>query len=264
MRLVLTAAFLSLILPRVSFAQTAVPWQTLERDLEYSRISLANSGLFDSPLTLLRTGLRRFRVAVISASEFGWQRATVRNICRAARATVCVNANFFDQDGEPLGLVISKGVVRHRLQQGGQTLTAVLQSTRRGVSIVPRAQFDGAAVLEAVQAGPRLVVNGAAVEGIRESEHTGRAGVCIDSQGRLVLFALSSGVRGLTLVQLQALLLSETVRCNDALNFDGGASAQLYVKHASGPESEALSVAGYDEVPVALALFPIGDDPANP
>jgi exopolysaccharide biosynthesis protein len=185
-------------------------------------------------------------------------RAEVKTLCRLAKASVCINANFFDEAGDPLGVVMSRGIVHHKIHGSGRTLTGIIQSTRQGISIIPRQAFTGAAVLDAVQAGPRLVVDGVRSKDITDLTRTGRSAVCLDQQGRLILVASSAGFRGLTFSELQDLLLDENVGCKTALNLDGGGSAQLFVSPTTGgkPNSaEAISLNGFDQVPVALALF---------
>jgi len=209
-------------------------------------------------MTLIRANNKSVRVSVIRAAEFGLKRATAQTLCKASGASVCVNANFFDEKGDPLGLIISHGILHHKLHQGGKTLTGIFQVTRLNAGIINRSEFVQGNVLEAVQAGPRLIVKGAAVTGLKDESSSGRSGICIDKDDRIVLFAGYFRFPGVTLSDIQAILKTDPIHCIEALNFDGGGSAQLYVnpeKIDSLNNQPKLSIEGFDEVPVVLGLF---------
>jgi uncharacterized protein YigE (DUF2233 family) len=237
----------------------SVQWQPLGNDLERSEFTFNVGAVFTSSIVLVRSELQRYRLRTIRASEFGWKRATVRALCRAAGATVCSNANFFDEQGKALGLVISRGIIHQKIHKGGSVLTGILFATSKSVKVLPRDAFSPSQAVEAVQSGPRLVSGAQPVSGLHDgSLSSNLSGACIDTQGRLVIFRVTSGVFGCTIRQLQNVLLSPLINCVDAINFDGGGSSQLYVSDdvPGGPDrrqEEFLS--GLDPVPVAVGLF---------
>ena len=241
-------------------AQDSAQWRTLGDDLEFAELSVSTRIFFSSKLTFLRTSLARYRVGLVRAAEFGWKRADVKTLCQASRAAVGINSNFFDEQGDPLGLVVTRGIMHQRIHQGGSTLTGVFQASRKRISIVNRSSFSREQALEALQAGPRLLASGQPVAGLRETlSLPKRAGVCIDSQGRLIFFAVSSRFFGLSLDTLQQTLRRPEIDCSDALNLDGGGSVQLYVSGklpGAAHETAEISITGDDQVPVILALFP--------
>jgi exopolysaccharide biosynthesis protein len=207
---------------------------------------------------MVRSSLTQVRIRLIRAAEFGLERAEVRTLCRLARASACINASFFDESGQPLGLLVSRGVLLQPLHRTGRTLTGVLKITRAGVDVVPRSEFQMANVLEALQAGPRLVVDGSIVPGLESSARSGRSAVCRDAQNRVILASSSAGFRGLTLKELQTLLLHPKVNCVSALNLDGGGSAQIFIAPRDSSTSRTSVVVannGFDPIPVALGLF---------
>lgn len=85
----------------------------------------------------------------------------------------------------------------------------------------------------------------------------------MDKQGRLIFFCSSSSLGGLTIERLQTVLLSKGIECHEALNLDGGGSAQMFLGQVSGvkrsPEQDQdrpiFDLPGGDEVPVVLALI---------
>jgi exopolysaccharide biosynthesis protein len=234
------------------------PWTTLAEDLEVREVSYPSGSLFPARLIFLRSALKRFNVGVVRAADFGMTRSTVKDLVNRSKAVAGINANFFVDSGQPLGLVISRAILHGKLHRGGKALTGIFQSGRLGMSVVGREEFSPTSVVEAVQAGPRLLIKGKKVPGVHTASYSRRAGVCIDREGRLNLFCVSSGLLGLTVGQLQELLARDDVGCVDALNLDGGGSAQLYVSKTLPREEleEEILVQGSDPVPVILALFP--------
>jgi len=255
----IVAAILLGALPlRDAHAQTADTdsWRRIAPDLETTS---ASTGAFSADLILVRSRLERYRVGVVQATDHGVQRASVRRLVEATGAILGINANFFDEAGRPLGLVTSQGAVRQRLHGGGRTLTGVFAVDGRGPRIDSRISYSPVGVQEAIQAGPRLVTQGVPTAGLKSSGAAARrAGVCLDRENRLIFFAASSGFLGLTLEELQRILTRPEIDCRDALNLDGGGSAQLYVSPgvvAGGLRTAEIFIPGADEVPVMLGLF---------
>jgi uncharacterized protein YigE (DUF2233 family) len=235
-------------------------WEHITEDLEIAQVTVPVNSLLSSELLFLRTSLQRYRVAILQASDFGWRRTTVAALGKASKAAVAINANFFDEQGRPLGLVLSRGILSQGIHKGGSTLSGIFQSGTAGLNILNRSDFIPAGVSDAIQAGPRLVHDGGKVRGIREpSSFSRRSGVCLDAQGRLLIFGVSSGLLGVSLEQLQDELLRPAIGCVEALNLDGGGSAQLWISGAlpGAPSGfEEIFIQATDSVPVALALVP--------
>ena len=231
-------------------------WIRVADDLDPATVDISGAGFFSSTAILLRTSLERYQVRVIRAAEFGWPRSDVRSLARASGSLITMNANFFDEQGHALGLIVSRGTLIQPLHKGGNTLTGVFQITPKGPQIVGRNQFALRGLLEAVQAGPRLIRDRAPTSTSEQSEPLSRrAGVCVDGKHRLILFCVGSGLSGVGFRELQTLL--QSVDCVDALNFDGGGSAQLYI-HSKLPGSaknqDEVFVRGHDDVPVVIGL----------
>lgn len=244
-------------------AQTSAPaWQLLAPDLETSEFGPEGDEMFSHKLRFLRTSLKKFRVGVLQASDFGSRRLDAKAVCLASKAAVCLNSNFFDEEGKALGLVVNRGITHQKIHAGGSLLNGIFQVSRRGYAISDRHAFDRNAAVEAVQAGPRLLANGRKLDNIRDkSSKSRRAGVCIDNSGRLLLFCSSSNIVGMSIESLQHTLVAGGIDCVDALNFDGGGSAQMYVRPYNSAsakvtaENAELFLAGSDEVPVFLSLL---------
>ena len=240
---------------RAESASLAI-WKPQGLGLDISQVEIPSKIFFKSHLTLLRFGLADYKIVVIRATDFGLTRATIKTLCQKARALACINANFFDEGGKPLGLVVTRGMTLQGLHRRGGTLTGVFQITRNSASIINRSEYNPEAVVEAIQAGPRLLAKSEKIPGLRESNSsTRRSGVCIDASNRIILYVMSTGFFGLSLENLREFLLSDSVQCTDAINLDGGGSAQLYaelmVDRDNGSKT-IFSVEGTDEIPIAL------------
>lgn len=260
-RMVITILFFSFVLS-VSTAHAApspLTWESAGDDLEILQYTFKTGMFSSSSMTAIRTSLSRYRLAVLRATELGLRRTTARALCKARHGIVCINANFFDEQGRPLGLVTSRGVIFQKLQRGGDTLTAVLAASRSSLQIVPRDQFSPIGITDAVQAGPRLLSKGHNVVGLKEPYFSANlSGACLDSKKRLVIYRVASGLFGCSLAQLQELLKHPEIQCEEALNFDGGGSSQLYISAAipgSRQGHEEIDLVGDDQVPVVVAFL---------
>lgn len=250
----------------ILFRANEFNWKKIHQDLEIAEYRLWPRNPFAPRLTLLRTSRQLLRVGVIRAQDFGELRSSVRHLSNSSRAAFAINANFFDEIGSPLGLVISRGTIHKGIHHGGGTLTGILKITRESIEIVDRDSFSFDGVIEAIQAGPRLLSNGESVVGLRDTTtYSRRSGVCIDSEKRLVFF-ITSGVVGMTIDQLTKALQARSINCIDALNLDGGGSAQMYLSDSLSESTPELAVMGSDRVPVVLGLFlrPPADYPITP
>ena len=151
-----------------------VKWEAIGKDLYLTRVALFPDAFLTPELLLLRVESSDYRIAVARASDYGELKSDVRSLARRSHALVGINANFFDENGKPLGIVISRGFLYHPLHKGGETLTGIFQVERNRMQIVQRGDFVPGAVLEAVQAGPRLINRGKRVTGQRDSFVTSR------------------------------------------------------------------------------------------
>jgi hypothetical protein len=259
-RLPLAAALLTLLMPLPAAAEGNFEqpvWQVIADDLQVARIPLWQHSLLTPELLLIRTKLLRYRVGVVQAVEFGSRKAHVLTLCHASQAIAGINANFFDERGSPLGLVLSRGFMYRSIHDQGHALTGILQVTRGGIEIVHRRDFAPHNVIEGIQAGPRLIVDRTRVTISQDSSYSRRAGICLDGHDRLIIY-ITAGVVGATTRQVQDALLAPEIDCVNALNLDGGGSAQLFVSHRlpnASPDLRDIVVHGADDVPVMLGLF---------
>jgi uncharacterized protein YigE (DUF2233 family) len=161
-----------------------------------------------------------------------------------------VNGGFFDAAEHPEGLVISEGALLSPLRDmlGGGVVTVTggrgALAAAEGFVAAPGTSF-------AVQARPRLVVDGAS--GIRKDDGRAaeRTALCLREQGRTLEIVVARGAaagRGPTLALLADMLVSRG--CSGALNLDGGPSTGVAWREAGktrvlsprGPLRHAIAV----------------------
>ena len=221
------------------------------------QVTVSTSAIFNAELLAFRTSLKDYKLGIIQASDFGSARESVKALAYQSKALLMINANFFDEQGRALGLVINRGVLRNPIHQGGNTLTGLITSSHLGIQISHRSDRLPSSVLEGAQAGPRLILKGKRLDDLTASDRTRRSAVCVDQEGALVI-VISSGLIGITLSELQTSLLSEDLKCWDALNLDGGGSSQIFVNLSSLlSDQEDIFISGRDPIPVALGLFAV-------
>ncbi|MEP7291078.1 MAG: phosphodiester glycosidase family protein [Chloroflexota bacterium] len=167
-------------------------------------------------------------------------------------AVAFINANFFDPQGNALGLVVADGIAYGQAYQG---MGGMLQVQNGGVRVRSTIlePYAGEALEQAVQAFPMLMTNGQASFANTQGDRISRRTVAAqDVQGRIVLIATSSLI-GMRLVDLSRYLASTDLQLVNAVNLDGGGSTLLALNVPGQPPYEVPSL---DAVPTVLAVYP--------
>lgn len=195
----------------------AAAWQQLAPGLGYLRY---NAPFGNGSVSAFRIDLQDYRLAAtVNKPPLTLSQQLVVN-----HAVLAINGGFFNRDGEPLGLRIS----------AGKTLSSyrpiswwpIFTVKQQHAAIISANQFNPKQHYDfAVQAGPRLLSNGALLS--FKQGLANRSALCIDRQGRVIVavsnhYALS--------LQAWASLLKQQFACYNALNLDGGHSSQLAAK----------------------------------
>ena len=195
-----------------------------------------------------RVDPRILRFRVVSATS--GKRDTVRSITRQEGLILGVNASYFDEKERPLGLLIDKG---KKIQKLRNVDWGVFQVTKAGAptivharDYVVRPDTDAA-----VQAGPRLVVDGKVLK--LKPQIARRTAVCVDRSERVVLVVTEGGLFLRDIAELMAKDVgSGGLGCKNALNLDGGPSTQA----AFTLGTDSWDLYGGSSVPVVLGIQP--------
>lgn len=189
---------------------------------------------------VLRLSLDEVELRLLSPAP-GSQGARVSAMGAAAGAILAVNASYFLADYTPLGLLVSGGRV---LQKPRKVDWGVFFVRDGHASLVHVRDVPDTAGMEfAVQAGPRLVVDGQPTR--LKPQRARRTMIGVDAQGRVVL-AVSA--LPLLLSEAAEFLVSQGVV--SALNLDGGPSSQLYYPQAG------VALESFSPVANAIGVFP--------
>lgn len=161
-----------------------------------------------------------------------------------SHARVVVNGGYFDAGNYPLGLRVASGRKSSDLRQANWGVFYIREG--RAYIAHTRDYKPSRKTWQAVQCGPRLVVNGRSTD--VKPQWGRRTGIGIDRQGRVVL-AIADGSVTLD-AWAREWASAEGLDCLNALNLDGGGSTQLAVNAGR----QKLSVPGLWPVPDALAF----------
>lgn len=233
-------------------------WKNINENLEILTIKDNSNAFFNGELILFRTNLKNYKLEVVKSTQTGKKIANVKYLANKLGADLVINANFFDENYEPIGLVITNGRETKKLHKGGKTLNGIVELGRKSINIKNRRTPLLLDTLWAVQAGPLLVLNNRVLNSFnKKNKQARRSGVCITPNNNLIIY-ISSGLRGFTLNETAQILVDKKVNCSRALNLDGGGSSQIFVKNESNKNinnGENIFIPGQEEIPVALALF---------
>jgi uncharacterized protein YigE (DUF2233 family) len=229
-------------------------WQRLEHGFETARYRIPfESSVVSSEVLLLRVDPVRYSIHVVPAIKTGSLSSDVKTITTRFGGIAGINGNFFDPEGRALGVVVSNFVEKQKVQRGGSVLSGVFFTDGKRFGIAHRDDFQSAGIAEALQAGPRLIVNHEPVQVKQPDSGTRRSGIAITRSQQIILYATTVRFPGATLGQIQTMLLSPELQIVDALNLDGGGSSQLFVAKL-GANNEEVDIAGGDPVPVGLVI----------
>ena len=244
--------------PKVSttlLVRKAGAWKPLDSGIEHRIITLERSDpSYSFDLNLVRFGRNRVFPRIISSGQFQLKSADAKTLGQRSGAVVTINANYFDEKGKPLAFLktatgeINRNVSKHALYTG-------VFGVRDSIPfIVHRDDFQLTQAQEAIQSGPLLLKQGAAMENIPGAgRYSRRAVIGIDKQQRLIVGVTDTVLGGLSFPELQELFSRAEwqLETTELLNLDGGGSAQLYIRTRSHEEF----ISGTSEVPVVIGFF---------
>jgi hypothetical protein len=212
--------------------------------------ALRTAGLDVTPEVTTVVGDDAYRLLVFSVRLAGARFRVIdldmgRDVAGAlasSGASLVVNGGFFDRAQRADGLVVSEGVM---IAPGSDALGGGVLAVAGGRgALFPTKGFAPQPGLDfAIQARPRLVVNGAANVKSDDGHAAERTALCLRDEGQtleLVVARGEVGGKGPVLSLLADMLVSRG--CQEALNLDGGPSTG--VAWRQGGEIHALAPRG--------------------
>ncbi|WP_051945913.1 phosphodiester glycosidase family protein [Verrucomicrobium sp. BvORR106] len=172
---------------------------------------------------------------------------------KALGAVAGCNGGYFTPEFQPLGLEVGDGV-RTGTWGRGPLLGGVLVVRQGRVSLLWRDEYaEQKGVTQLLQAGPRLVHAGQAIQGLEPTKRRARTFVLTDQAGKWAIGTCKS----VSLQELATLLatpgLFPEMPVKRALNLDGGSSTALWWRTSGG---EARGESEFGRVRNFLMLTP--------
>lgn len=228
---------------------TAEPaWQKLAEGVEY-RPGWVNEKP-EQLVQLVRFDPRRAELRHLSAPG---KQFSAQYLQRTQKALAVFNGGYFDEKGQPLGLLFAGRWIQPRAASGSAfggmfsligdqpelaPIFQISEAEYQEVRQSPRLRF-------LIQCGPRLLAAGEPVKGL-EKTTTRRTAIGFDNQGRVLLLA-SAPTFPMSFPKLQN-YLRDQLKLDWALNLDGGSSTQCSVRNR-------VENPGFSPIPFALGIF---------
>lgn len=207
--------------------KSAYVWSELQSGLHYATFSFDSGETARTTIHAFAIDPHLFRIdlAVADKNEAG---NTIATLARQSGAILAINGGFFADDHRSIGLLVRSGEIINK--QHGTSWWGIFSIEAEGPTIhQPHDYHPLPTTKMAIQAGPRLVVNGVVSPKLKE-EHDARSAIGITRSGD-VLFVVTEGA-GLTLGEFAERLVLPRwqggLECDNALNLDGGGSTQLF------------------------------------
>ncbi len=225
-------------------------WQTLAPGMEYAHLT-DFPGFPDGGLQVFRIDPAHYRFQSVNLNSGSDNAASVQEAMQKNKALIAINGGFFSPDYKSLGLRISDGQQTNAFKSTNWWGIFLVQGGKPEI-IAAKAYHADLKADFAIQAGPRLVVNGHIPKLAPTTDF--RTALGITNKGKVVLVA-TDGLLLSTSELATRMQKSESeggLACTDALNLDGGHSTQLYAHIADFN----LVVNSY--TPVADAVLVVG------
>jgi uncharacterized protein YigE (DUF2233 family) len=209
-----------------AFAKTS--WRELSTGLWYTKIPMPTM-TGNASVHAFRLDLKEYRLRLALAKEYEGQFATAQNLMLASKGVVGINGGFFSPELVSIGLRISEGELLSRFKPSHWWGVFYIENNR--AKIVSAGQYRSSTQIDfAVQAGPRLVVDGH-IPKLRPGV-ANRSALGIRRDGQVIVLAtqnvyLSTDELAKIMQRTEA---EEGLACWQAINLDGGSSTQLYAK----------------------------------
>ncbi|OGP10237.1 MAG: hypothetical protein A2048_01780 [Deltaproteobacteria bacterium GWA2_45_12] len=251
MRFVSSPKQISLLLFLIlSLSQTASAhhWQNVDKGLGYTVIQPASNDEGKLSLHAFKIDLKYFDLKPLFSSSLS-TRLPIKQMVLQTRAKVGANANFFDGTNQPLGLIIDNRKIVNPFKKISWWGIFLIENKIPAI-VHAHAFRQNPAITTAIQAGPRLVINGA-IPRLKPdlSRHTAFG---IQKNNHVILVVSQEPIEITELARIMAKPEKEGgLGCVNALNLDGGSSSQIYSKIGSFE----LDIPSYVGVPVGLGVF---------
>jgi uncharacterized protein YigE (DUF2233 family) len=225
-------------------------WQSVDEGFEFQTLQLASppyESIFQ--LQVLRVDPKKFEVRVIDSRAFGSDRLAIKALAQKTGALAAINGGFFTPDWKPLGLLIADGLEVNPLRRTDWGIF-IIQDGQPRIIHTNEYRYEKS-ISQALQVGPRLVVEGQEVRLKKQAARRSAIGI---TYGHQVVFLNTDHTEAYAQDLARIFRLPESqggLECRDAMSLDGGPSAQMFVdyKHLK------LQIPGGWGIPNGIGIF---------
>lgn len=165
-------------------------------------------------------------------------------------AVAAINGGFFDQQGEPVALLISNQQVfgYSYVDQGG--MFAIDEQGKPHLWSLADQPYDGTPFVQAIQGWPLLVrTNGEAAYTDDDGQRARRSAIALDRNGYVLLIVAPGAT--FSLAEWSQFLATADLDIEIAVNLDGGSSSSLIAQSDQG----GVRVDSFTPLPFALLIL---------
>jgi len=236
---------------------TAIPtldanWTSINAGLQYRRLSFKSSQNQDVSVLVARIDPTKatFKVKFTAGqakSIYDWALAL-------GGAALIVNGNYFDQSGNPIGLIATDGnLIGSSVGRSDSGMFQVVANSARVRSLYLEPFNNTEHFDQALQGFPLLVAGGQVAPAFNPDLNNvadRRTVIAQDAHGRILIIV--TPLTGVSFTDMARWLGVSGLEVDSALNLDGGSATCMYLQ-TGGP---AQITPGLAPVPVVLAVYP--------
>ncbi|MFH1452486.1 MAG: phosphodiester glycosidase family protein [Armatimonadota bacterium] len=250
--ILLTAVLLSAGIYASDIKIDNTPWKKIDNICAVKKVKVKRAS-DNSKYTVyfIRFNPKKTELKVLPSDKYGDKITDVKTLAQKSGAFCVINGGFFDEDYNPLGLLITEGKILQYMPEYGNFAVFCIKYNKPRV--LHRRDFTYDGVAEALQCSPRLMSDGVDTSGVCDlDKESRRSGIGIDSLGNIVIYATDDSVFGGTsFTDLRKIFRLSDINLSSVLSLDGGKSTQLYFN----PGRNKIDIKGYENMPVGIGFF---------
>lgn len=226
-------------------------WQKISDICSIKKLNITRkSSEINFDLIFIRFNPQKTSFKVLLSENYGLKICQASTFYQKSGAFCVINGGFFDENYNPLGVLIKNGKIIQYMPDAGNFSIFCIKYGKPIILHKTAFSYDG--VTEAVQCSPRLFVGGSQTTGIYGADDVSRrSGIGVDLSGNIIIYATNSFIDGLSFKELINIFKKPQIKLQSVLNLDGGRSTQLYFNLLGCN----INIPGIDKIPVGLGFF---------
>lgn len=217
-------------------------WKKLDNGLDYALIDYSTTSEQEALVHIIRIDPSKFDLRILRSKNEALG-STVKELAKENRAIIAINGGFFDNNHRSIGLLVQDGEIINKMHNTSWWSIFLVSEGSAAIK-VPREFISAENIKMAVQAGPRLIVNGT-VPKLKDNFPAYRSAIGIDDSGKILIVATD------TMLDLRDFASALRKFSNNAMALDGGSSTQLFADY----KGFKLSVGTNSAVTNAIGVF---------